>query len=64
MLDKDLRLEHWAHQRHYTNCSECFKENKFRLARLAKLRERIGRDNHSLLNPLNGDSPWDKNPLE
>jgi len=66
-------VEHDFHEAYSNNCSECFKENskiqQFRQNELRVAGEQgegwdIHEENLSALEPRDGSTPWDKNPLE
>lgn len=53
----DTYRTHAIHETYDEHCSTCFAEN------IIINRRNEDEDNGSALHPLDGSSPWDKNPL-
>lgn len=63
----DLYREHVLHKTFENDCSTCFSENlriQDRRDYYRKREELLGITNESIMNPWDGSSPWDFNPLE
>lgn len=61
----DNYLEHELHKTKDPQCSSCWTERLVVKATInRKSNEEIMEHNRRLLNPRDGSSPWDTNPLE